>query len=131
MLGKREPAIYGSQSFEDFFEDLGERFKAYELEYYQSNHEGALIDKIHEVGFSYDGIVFNPGAYTHTSIALRDAIAGVETPVFEVHISNLADREDFRKLSYVKDVCVGSVDGMGLEGYVVALERLIAIKSTK
>lgn len=124
LLGRREPEIYGSQSFEDYFEELKKRFSEHELEYFQTNHEGALIDKLHEVGFSYDGVVFNPGAYTHTSIALRDAIAGIESPVFEVHISNLAEREDFRQVSYVKDVCVGSINGMGLEGYAVAVERL-------
>ncbi len=124
LLGKREPEIYGSQSFEEFFEELRSRFPNDELEYHQSNHEGNLIDKLHEVGFSYDGIVFNPGAYTHTSIALRDAISSITSPVFEVHISNLAEREDFRQVSYVKDVCVGSINGMGLEGYAVAMERL-------
>lgn len=124
LLGKREPEIYGNQSFEDFFTEIQKRFPEHQLAYYQSNHEGALIDKLHEVGFSFDGIVFNPGAYTHTSIALRDAIAGIETPVFEVHISNLAEREDFRQISYVKDVCVGSINGMGLEGYAVAIEEL-------
>ncbi|MEP1033560.1 type II 3-dehydroquinate dehydratase [Ekhidna sp.] len=122
LLGKREPEIYGNQSFEDFFRKLKNQFHDHSLEYFQSNHEGVLIDKLHEVGFSYDGVVFNPGAYTHTSIALRDAIAGIGTSVFEVHISNLAEREDFRHVSYVKDVCVGSINGMGLEGYVVAVE---------
>jgi 3-dehydroquinate dehydratase II len=124
LLGKREPAIYGSQTFEQFFEILKKRFMNHELEYYQSNHEGALIDKLHEVGFEIDGIVFNPGGYTHTSIAIRDAISAIETPVFEVHISNLAEREEFRKTSYVADVCVGSLSGMGLEGYAIAIERL-------
>lgn len=122
LLGKREPEIYGNESFEDYFKELQSRFSDHELEYFQSNHEGALLDKLHEVGFSYDGVVFNPGAYTHTSIALRDAIAGIETPVYEVHISNLAEREDFRQVSYVKDVCIGSINGMGLEGYAVAIE---------
>jgi 3-dehydroquinate dehydratase-2 len=129
LLGKREPEIYGSQTFEEYLEELKKRFPSNDLEYFQSNHEGALIDKLHEVGFTYDGVVFNPGAYTHTSIALRDAIAGINTPVFEVHISNLAEREDFRQKSYVKDVCVGSINGMGLEGYDVAIEQLIAAKS--
>ncbi|MEO9483864.1 MAG: type II 3-dehydroquinate dehydratase [Ekhidna sp.] len=128
LLGKREPEIYGSKSFEDFFEELKSQFESHSMEYFQSNHEGALIDKLHAVGFSYDGIVFNPGAYTHTSIALRDAIAGIDAPVFEVHISNLAAREDFRQTSYVKDVCAGSINGMGLEGYVVAMEELIKTK---
>ena len=126
LLGKREPEIYGSKSFEDYFKDLEKRFPNHELEYFQSNHEGALIDKLHEVGFSYDGVVFNPGAYTHTSIALRDAISGIETPVFEVHISNLSEREDFRQISYVSDVCKGSINGMGLEGYAIAIEEFIA-----
>lgn len=125
LLGKREPEIYGHQSFEDYFEMLNTRYKNVFLEYFQSNHEGYLLDKLHEVGFSYDGIVFNPGGYTHTSIALRDAIAGITTPVFEVHISDISTREEFRQISYVKDVCVGTISGMGLEGYNVAIERLI------
>ena len=126
LLGKREPKIYGSQTFEDFFESsLLVKFPELDLTYFQSNHEGALLDKLHEVGFDYDGIVFNPGAYTHTSIALRDAIAGITTPVLEVHISNIAEREDFRQISYVKDVCVGTISGMGLEGYEVSIDELI------
>ena len=125
LLGKREPEIYGSQTFEEYFVTLKEKYGAISLEYYQSNHEGDLLDKLHEVGFEYDGIVFNPGAYTHTSIALRDAIVGINTPVFEVHISNLAEREDFRQISYVKDACVGTINGMGLEGYAVAIDELI------
>ena len=131
LLGKREPEIYGSESFEDYFQQLKERLSEHELTYFQSNHEGALLDKLHEVGFSHDGIVFNPGAYTHTSIALRDAISGITTPVFEVHISNLAEREDFRQVSYVKDVCAGSINGMGLEGYAVAIEELTKTKPHK
>lgn len=124
LLGKREPEIYGDQTFEDFFEELRSRFRDDDLVYFQSNHEGVLIDKLHEVGFDYDGIVFNPGGYTHTSVALRDAVAAITTPVFEVHISNLAKREDFRQKSFVGDVCVGSINGMGLEGYAVGLEQL-------
>ncbi len=125
LLGKREPEIYGSQTFEEYFSQLTKKFPSVDLVYFQSNHEGALLDKLHEVGFSYAGIVFNPGAYTHTSIALRDAIAGIETPVMEVHISNLAKREPFRQVSYVKDVCVGTIEGMGLAGYEVAVGELI------
>ena len=125
LLGKREPEIYGTQSFEDFFETLKTRFIHIELSYYQSNHEGDLLDKLHEIGFDFDGIVFNPGAYTHTSIALRDAISGITTPVIEVHISNLAEREDFRQVSYVKDVCKGTIAGLGLEGYAIAIEELL------
>lgn len=125
LLGKREPEIYGTQTFEQFFRVLKERFKNHDLTYFQSNHEGALIDKLHEVGFDFDGIVFNPGAYTHTSIALRDAISAITSPVFEVHISNLAERENFRQISYVAEVCVGSLNGMGLEGYAIATEELV------
>lgn len=125
LLGKREPEIYGSKTFDEFFGELKQRFSDHELVYFQSNHEGALIDKLHKVGFDYDGVVFNPGAFTHTSIALRDAIAAITTPVFEVHISNLSEREEFRQQSYVADVCVGSINGMGLEGYAVGVERLI------
>ena len=125
LLGKREPDIYGTKSFEDFFAELVRKFDNIDLVYFQSNHEGALIDQLHKVGFSYDGVVFNPGAYTHTSIALRDAIAAIETPVIEVHISNLAEREEFRQRSFVKEVCIGSIDGMGLQGYVVAIQEFI------
>ncbi|MBC6425511.1 MAG: type II 3-dehydroquinate dehydratase [Ekhidna sp.] len=126
LLGRREPEIYGAQTFEVFFDQLKDDYPEVTLEYFQSNHEGALIDKLHEVGFSFDGVVFNPGAYTHTSIALRDAIAAITTPVFEVHISNLAKREVFRRKSFVKEVCAGSVDGMGLKGYAIAIEKLKA-----
>ena len=126
LLGKREPDIYGTEPFEIFFDELKDQFPAITLKYFQSNHEGILIDKLHEVGFSFDGVVFNPGAYTHTSIALRDAIAAITTPVFEVHISNLAEREAFRRKSFIKEVCIGSIDGMGLEGYAIAIEELEA-----
>ena len=127
LLGKREPEIYGAQTFEEYFEELKAKFPAVMLEYFQSNHEGALLDKLHEVGFIFDGIVFNPGAYTHTSIALRDAIAGIKTPVFEIHISNLAERESFRQISYIKEVCVGTIEGMGISGYEVAVDELIQL----
>ena len=126
LLGRREPEIYGSQTFEEFFEELKKKFSNHELVYYQSNHEGYLIDKLHEVGFDYDGIVFNPGGYTHSSIALRDAISAISTPVFEVHISNLSEREDFRQKSYVSEVCAGSINGMGLEGYEVGIEHFLS-----
>ncbi len=125
LLGKREPEVYGTQTFGSFLDGLKERFTNHELLYFQSNHEGSLIDKLHEVGFSFDGIVFNPGGYTHTSIALRDAIKAITTPVFEVHISNLAEREDFRQVSYVQDVCVETISGMGLAGYEEAINKLI------
>ena len=106
--------------------ELQSRFSSHTFEYFQSNHEGAIIDKLHEVGFEVDGIVMNPGAYTHTSIAIRDAISAITAPVYEVHISNLAEREDFRQLSYVTDVCIGSINGMGLEGYEIAIEELLS-----
>lgn len=125
LLGRREPEIYGSQSFEEYYESLKKKFPKINLEYYQSNHEGSLIDKLHEVGFSFDGIVFNPGGYTHTSIALRDAISGITTPVYEVHISDLKTREKFRQQSYVREVCKGTVSGMGLKGYEIAICKLI------
>lgn len=125
LLGKREPEIYGTKTFEEYFEELKAAFNDLGLHYYQSNHEGFLLDKLHEEGFSCDGIVFNPGAYTHTSIALRDAIAGITSPVIEVHISDLSKREPFRQVSYIKDVCKETINGMGLDGYRKAIELLI------
>lgn len=125
LLGKREPSIYGSNSFEDFFQNLQKKWSDVHLEYFQSNQEGILIDKLHEVGFEWDGIVFNPAAYTHTSIALADAIAAISTPVIEVHISNVASRETFRHHSYTASNCVGSIIGMGLAGYQLAVEYLV------
>ncbi len=117
LLGKREPEIYGHQTFEEYFAILEKRFPNIELTYFQNNSEGKLIDKIHEVGFSYDGIVMNAGAYTHTSIAIADAIGGITTPVLEVHISNIHARETFRQHSYLAPKCVGSIVGLGLMGY--------------
>jgi len=121
LLGKRETAIYGSQSFEEHLQQLRPQFKEIELSYFQSNSEGQLIDKLHEVGFSIDGIVFNAGAYTHTSLALADAIAAIETDVVEVHISNIYAREKVRHHSYIAPHCVGSISGFGLESYTLAL----------
>lgn len=121
LLGKREPDIYGNTSFEMYFARLQQRFADCELSYFQSNHEGALIDKIHETGFSYDGIVLNAGAYTHTSIALHDAIKAVTTPVIEVHISNIHTREEFRHKSMIAAACKGSVVGLGLSSYDLAI----------
>jgi len=122
LLGKREPEIYGHQTFEDYFAILKKKFPKITLEYFQNNSEGALIDKIHEVGFSYDGIVINAGAYTHTSIAIADAIGGITTPVLEVHISNIHAREAFRHHSYLAPKCVGSIVGLGLMGYDLGIE---------
>lgn len=124
LLGKREPEIYGSHSFEDFFQNLKTKFSDLHLEYFQSNHEGAILDKIHECGFSYHGIIINPGALTHTSIALADAVAAITTPVIEVHISNTAARESFRKNSFIAAKCKGTIIGLGLKGYELALDFL-------
>lgn len=125
LLGKREPSVYGNSSFEDFFQKIKAKWSDIQLEYFQSNQEGVLIDKLHEIGFDWDGIVFNPGAYTHTSIALADAIAAIAIPVVEVHISNVAAREAFRHHSYTAPNCIGSIIGMGLAGYHLAIEYLI------
>ena len=122
LLGKREPEVYGHSSFEQFFTVLQEKYPEIALSFFQSNHEGALIDKIHEVGFSFDGIILNAGAYTHTSAALADAIAAVSTPVVEVHISNIFAREPFRHHSYPAPKCVGTIAGLGLKGYALAIE---------
>ncbi len=121
LLGTREPEIYGHSSFEDYLSGLKEKYAEMELHYFQSNVEGALIDKIHEVGFSFDGIVLNAGAYTHTSVAIADAIAAIKTPVVEVHISNVYARETFRHHSYLSPHCAGCIIGLGLSGYDLAL----------
>lgn len=125
LLGKREPSIYGSTSFEDYYQTLKERYPDVELDYFQSNVEGELINKIHEVGFSSDGIILNAGAYTHTSIALQDAIRSVTTPVIEVHISNVHTREEFRHKSMIACACKGVICGFGLDSYWLALEALL------
>lgn len=122
LLGKRETSIYGDQTFEQFFETLKKRFPAVELHYYHSNVEGELVNKLHEVGFSFDGIVINAGAYTHTSVALHDAIGGIKTPVVEVHISNIHARETFRHTSLITSKCAGMLTGFGLEGYAMAIK---------
>ncbi|MGB0863521.1 MAG: type II 3-dehydroquinate dehydratase [Saprospiraceae bacterium] len=125
LLGKRETNIYGNQTFEEYFESLKKRFSNIQLSYFQSNIEGELINKLHEVGFDYDGIVFNAGAYTHTSIALMDAIKGIETPVIEVHISNTAHREDFRHISFIAKACKGTIAGFGLRSYDLGIMGLV------
>ena len=124
LLGKREPEIYGSRGFMDYYEELKALYPDVEFDYYQSNIEGELINKIHEVGFSWDGIVLNAGAYTHTSIALQDAIHGVTAPVVEVHISNVHQREEFRHHSMISCVCRGVICGFGLDSYRLAVEAL-------
>lgn len=125
LLGKREPEIYGTQTFEDYLEIIKSKFPAVSFQYYQSNVEGELINEIQRVGFSVDGIIINPGGYTHTSVALGDAIAAIKTPVVEVHISNIFGREDFRKLSLVSGKSVGVISGLGLKGYALAVEYFL------
>lgn len=125
LLGKREPGIYGSGTMEDYLEVLRHKYADVELDYYQSNVEGEIINKIHEVGFSYDGIVMNAGAYTHTSVAIADAVKGVSTPTIEVHISNVAKREDFRHITYLGPVCMGTIAGFGLDSYRLGIEALL------
>ncbi|MFY0254513.1 type II 3-dehydroquinate dehydratase [Chitinophaga sp. 30R24] len=122
LLGKRETGIYGSESFENYFKHLQREFPEDTFTYYQSNVEGELVNHLHEVGFSYDGILLNAGAYTHTSVALRDAIAGIKTPVLEIHISNIYAREEFRHTSLIAPKCIGSICGLGLNGYQVGVE---------
>jgi 3-dehydroquinate dehydratase-2 len=124
LLGKREPEVYGSQTFEDHLGELKKRFPGAELHYYQSNVEGEIINKLHEVGFSFTGIVLNAGAYTHTSIAIHDAIGAIKTPVVEVHISNIYARESFRHVSIITSKCAGLITGFGMEGYAMAIQYL-------
>lgn len=125
LLGKREPEIYGSLTFEEFFTTLKTSFPNTDLYYFQSNIEGVIIDKIHEIGFDFDGIILNAGAYTHTSIAIGDAIKGIKTPVIEVHISNVHAREDFRNISYIAPNTRGVIAGFGLQSYQLAIQSFI------
>ena len=125
LLGKREVDIYGIQSFEDYYKTIKTKYPNVELSYFQSNVEGELINKLHEIGFSYDGIIINAGAYTHTSIAIADAIAGIKTPVIEVHISNIFLREDYRHISYLGRHCKGSISGFGLKSYEMAIDSFL------
>ncbi len=125
LLGKREPGIYGSESFDDYLLRLKQLYPQVEIAYFQSNHEGDLIDKLHEVGFDYDGIILNAGAYTHTSIALQDAIRAIKSPVIEVHISNVHAREEFRHKSMISCACKGVILGFGLNSYRLAMEALL------
>ncbi|MEO6720416.1 MAG: type II 3-dehydroquinate dehydratase [Ferruginibacter sp.] len=125
LLGTREPEIYGSKNFEVYLDELKQKFDKVEFSYFQSNVEGELINEIQRVGFSFDGIIINPGGYTHTSVALGDAIAAIKSPVVEVHISNIFGREEFRKLSHVSGKSIGVISGLGLKGYELALNYFL------
>lgn len=131
LLGTREPDIYGNQSFESFFESIKSNFNETELAYYQSNIEGEIINKLHEVGFTYDGVILNAGGYTHTSVAISDAIAAIKTDVVEVHISNIYKREEFRHKSIISKECIGMISGLGLDVYLLAITYLMNRKDTK
>ena len=124
LLGKREQSIYGNLAFEEYLKDLQAQFTTMNIDYFQSNIEGELINKLHKVGFSYDTILLNAGGYTHTSVALADAVAAIETPVIEVHISNIYSREEFRKKSLLSPNCKGVVCGLGLDSYKAALATI-------
>ena len=126
LLGVREKGIYGDSSFESYYQTLKARYSQVEFDYFQSNHEGALIDEIHRQGFDVDGIVLNAGAYTHTSIAIADAIRAVKSPVVEVHISNVHSRESYRHVSMIAPACKGVIAGFGLDSYRLAVEALLA-----
>jgi 3-dehydroquinate dehydratase-2 len=126
LLGKREPGIYGNKSFEVFFDELKKKYPHIHFSYFQSNVEGELINEIQRAGFDFDGIILNPGGYTHTSVAIGDAVAGIQTRVVEVHISNVHAREDFRKHSFVSGKAAGSIFGLGLKGYELAVEWFLS-----
>lgn len=124
LLGKRQPEIYGSKSFEEYFVELENMFPEFNLHYYQSNHEGDLLDKIHGVGYRYDGIILNAGGFTHTSIAIADALRAITTPVVEVHITNIYERESYRHTNYIQEPAIHSIVGKGLNGYKEAIQYL-------
>ncbi len=126
LLGTREPGIYGNMSFEMFLDQLTQKYPSVEFSYYQSNIEGEIVNALQLVGFEYDGIILNPAGYTHTSVAIGDAVAAIKTPVIEVHISNVHAREDFRKLSLVSGKSVGSIFGLGLKGYELAVDWFLS-----
>ena len=125
LLGTREPGIYGRQTFEEFLKTLKEKYADVEIDYFQSNVEGELVNELQRVGFSYDGVLLNAAAYTHTSVALGDVIGATRSPVIEVHISNVAAREEFRNHSYISAKCVGTITGLGLKGYELALRYFL------
>lgn len=125
LLGKREPSLYGNQPFEVYFDELKTKYPQIDLFYFQSNIEGEIVNKLHEVGFDFDGIIINAGAYTHTSIAIADAIRAIKTPTIEVHISNVYQREAYRHSSYLSEVCKGCILGFGLDSYRLAIESFL------
>ena len=125
LLGKREPEIYGSDSFEDYLDTLQKKYNSINIEYFQSNIEGEIIDKLHEVGFHFDGIILNAAAYTHTSVGIADAVKGIKTPVVEVHISNVHSREEFRHVSFIAPNTKGVITGFGLKSYNLAIESFL------
>ncbi|MGI5976023.1 MAG: type II 3-dehydroquinate dehydratase [Paludibacter sp.] len=125
LLGKREPSVYGNQPFEVYFDELKTKYPQIDLFYFQSNIEGEIVNKLHEVGFDFDGIIINAGAYTHTSIAIADAIRAIKTPTIEVHISNVYQREAYRHSSYLSEVCKGCILGFGLDSYRLAIESFL------
>lgn len=125
LLGVRQPDIYGSKSFDDYFVELETQFADINLHYYQSNHEGDIIDKLHAVGFRYDGIILNAGGFTHTSVAIADALRAITTPVVEVHLTNIYERESYRHVNYIKDTAIESILGYGLDGYRKAIDFLL------
>lgn len=126
LLGKREPEVYGNRTFKEYFKELKSKYGNVELSYFQSNIEGELIDKLQEVGFSYDGIILNAASYTHTSVGIGDAVKAIDTPVVEVHISNIMEREDFRHVSYISAAAKGVIFGFGLQGYDLAINSFLA-----
>jgi 3-dehydroquinate dehydratase-2 len=127
LLGKREPNVYGTDSFEDYFESLQHKYSSIDLSIFQSNIEGEIIDKLHEVGFNYDGIILNAAAYTHTSVGIGDAVKAIETPVVEVHISNVHAREEFRHKSFIAANAKGVIVGFGLKGYELAVQSFLEL----
>ncbi|MDB4189820.1 type II 3-dehydroquinate dehydratase [bacterium] len=127
LLGKREPNVYGTDSFEDYFESLQHKYSTIDFFYFQSNIEGEIIDKLHEIGFNYDGIILNAAAYTHTSVGIGDAVKGIETPVVEVHISNVHAREEFRHQSFIAANAKGVIVGFGLKSYELAVQSFLEL----
>lgn len=125
LLGKREPKLYGNKNFNDFFEDLLKSYSNVDLHYFQSNHEGSIIDKLQDVGFRYDGIVLNAGALTHYSYAIADTLRAIDCPVVEVHITDIFNREDFRRISVTKEHCIELISGQGLDGYRMGIDLLL------